>query len=134
LRKFADTEFESEKGRKWRDETLVCLQQSLVPYTSGQETCESLTRIAFDSHPRCYTQPGASICELTRPSIEEGITSRAQDIVTISTTVDGSDLLTTRSAEQIGSVMKECLGQIGDYAWDKTTDVAREAYDWITSW
>ena len=57
----------SAAGRRWRDKTLVCLQESIVPHlpsNAGQCNCGELKTIAFQAHVACYTQPDASICDL----------------------------------------------------------------------
>jgi len=151
--KFAGEDWESGKGRLWRDRTLQCLQGSMVSWVQEiKGDCEALTNFAFDSHVPCYTQPGASICELMRPSPSDGgITARGQDILQIARTPDGSDLLTTRSARQIAGVIEECGKQVGSYAIDAAedaaegvghaavgvasagVDAAQEAYDWASN-
>jgi len=134
--KFADHSWASGKGRTWRDQTLQCLQASLVPWVQSRKgNCEALTTFAFDSHVPCYTQPGASICELMRPSPSDGgITARGEDLLKIARTPDGSDLLTRRSARQMAGVVEECAGQVTNYAVDTIGDAVGEAaetaYDW----
>jgi len=57
----------SSAGQRWRDETLVCLQETIVPHlplNSAQCSCRELKTIAFRAHVTCYTQPDASICDL----------------------------------------------------------------------
>lgn len=53
----------SPEGREWIQSVLVCLQRALVPSLSSKPSCQRLKEIAFDSHPRCYTEP-KSICDL----------------------------------------------------------------------
>jgi hypothetical protein len=93
----------SPEGLAWRDSVLHCLQESLVPVLAGAATmtCDALTTFAFDSHPRCYTE-GPSICFLP-PS----------DVADVIGTIDGKDLLSLRSAKQIGTVAATCIEQIG---------------------
>lgn len=59
----------SAKGAAWRNATLKCLQEKIVPLLpkDGQSescNCQQMQLSAFDSHVACYTQPSASICEL----------------------------------------------------------------------
>lgn len=58
----------SERGKAWRDSTLRCLQESIVPslpFDSGQAcNCEAIESKAFVSHVACYTQPTNSMCDL----------------------------------------------------------------------
>ncbi|MBC3239537.1 hypothetical protein HU723_10130 [Pseudomonas lurida] len=58
----------SVRGKAWRDSTLRCLQESIVPslpFDSGQAcNCEAIESKAFVSHVACYTQPTNSMCDL----------------------------------------------------------------------
>jgi hypothetical protein len=92
----------SAKGVAWRDSVMHCLQEELVPYSQTRATCDTILTTAFDSHPRCYTQPEASICFLP-PS----------DTLAVLGTIGGSELLTARSRKQILDTIGTCLGQIG---------------------
>jgi hypothetical protein len=59
----------SPAGDKWRDTTLLCLQESIVPKLdiSDHPTCDckAMKEFAFKTHVACYTKPGASICSLS---------------------------------------------------------------------
>lgn len=66
---FLDIPGLSEDGRTWRNNTLRCLQEDIVPMLpadgrSNTCDCKSLQVKVFDSHVKCYTQPKASICDL----------------------------------------------------------------------
>ena len=59
----------SDRGTIWRNSTLRCLQETIVPIlpVDGKaETCDcpSIQIAAFDAHVACYTAPGKSICNL----------------------------------------------------------------------
>ena len=56
----------SEAGRNWVDAVRKCLQVQLVPPLRlwVSYTCADIRRIAFDSHPGCYTNVNPSMCEL----------------------------------------------------------------------
>jgi hypothetical protein len=57
----------SQNGLKWRDKTLRCLQEAIVPKLdiSNNPTCDCKTmrQHAFDSHVKCYLAD-PSICSL----------------------------------------------------------------------
>jgi len=92
----------SSYGVLWRNETLICLQQSLVPTlnsNSSINTCSELEELAFDSHPGCYTNVYMSICELP-----------ISDWTTIAGVVDAGDYLSMKSLKQVASVIKTCSG------------------------
>lgn len=66
---FLDLPGLSAKGTAWRNSTLKCLQETIVPKLppDGQAAscnCKQMQIDAFDSHVACYTKPGASICSL----------------------------------------------------------------------
>lgn len=58
----------SAAGKKWRDHTLRCLQESLVPIIPLEEgrtcDCAKVKAFAYSSHVGCYTQSSASVCDL----------------------------------------------------------------------
>jgi hypothetical protein len=94
----------SEAGILWRNETLTCLQEALVPTLSENspiKTCRELDELAFDSHPACYTNINMSICDLS-----------LSDWITIGGVVDAADYLSMKSLKQIASVIKTCGGDI----------------------
>jgi hypothetical protein len=63
--RFLNEKLFSDKGRRWRDETLLCLQRAIVPLRKdSQTTCEMLEKQAFESHPNCYAGVENSFCEL----------------------------------------------------------------------
>lgn len=130
---FGRANFLSGKARHWLRITRTCLQMVLLPKINNRVAdCRALTDFAFDSHPACYTQPEASICHLLRPAPEDGgVTARARDIATITTVVDAKDLLTVRSARQIGQVIRTCSSQVADYALDRLGDAYRGTVDWL---
>ena len=91
----------SEQGKKWRDSTLRCLQESIVPHLdiSAQPKCDcaQMKQRAFDSHVACYTKQGASICELP-----------AADVAQIGKTVEAKDLFDKQGWKQMHEVSKVC--------------------------
>jgi hypothetical protein len=57
-------EMKTVEGQKWVQSVFQCLQrQSFIDAQSGQNnSCESLKKNAFNSHPNCYAQAG--FCDL----------------------------------------------------------------------
>ena len=92
----------SPAGIAWRNAVLHCLQDALVPELpiAPSMTCDAITTFAFDSHPACYTAE-PSICFLP-----------FADITNVLGTIDGTDLLSLRSAKQIATVAATCVGQL----------------------
>lgn len=66
--RFLASEGWSEKGKKWRDATLLCLQERIVPKLDISENpkcdCKTMKAFAFAAHVDCYTQSSASVCSL----------------------------------------------------------------------
>lgn len=91
----------SEQGRKWRDSTLICLQESIVPKLDISATpkcdCSAMRAFAFASHVACYTQPGKSICDLP-----------ADDISEIRKTISLPDMLSGDGRKQMAQVVSIC--------------------------
>jgi hypothetical protein len=58
----------SEKGKAWRDATLLCLQERIVPRLNISPNpscdCKVMKDFAFQTHVDCYTQASASVCSL----------------------------------------------------------------------
>ncbi|PDQ20101.1 hypothetical protein CN311_16025 [Mesorhizobium sanjuanii] len=58
----------SDAGKKWRDATLLCLQEKIVPQLDISEDpqcdCKKMKEFAFQTHVDCYTQAQASVCDL----------------------------------------------------------------------
>jgi hypothetical protein len=103
---------------QWRDATLKCLQDELKVFLTANPTrsCADLTKFAFDSHPKCYTVPGSSICQLS---------IREKAMVGLS--VSPNDLLSLRSAKQMALVLKTCGGD----AVAAVNRGARRSWNWI---
>lgn len=62
--KFLDAKF-TEEEVAWRDSVLICLQKALFAHLEEDVSCDQIKRLAFDSHPACYTLQGHSICDLS---------------------------------------------------------------------
>jgi hypothetical protein len=63
----------SDAGKAWRNSTLRCLQESLVPIILFENDkscdCAKVKSFAYSSHVGCYTQPNASVCDLPMQDI-----------------------------------------------------------------
>ncbi|MFB6451227.1 hypothetical protein [Bradyrhizobium tunisiense] len=94
-------------GAKWRDKTLLCLQERIVPVlpdSPGWCDCKSLKATAFQIHVACYTQPGTSVCDLGK-----------SDWWTILKIVDARDLFVDPDGRaQMLAVAKICAGNRPD--------------------
>jgi hypothetical protein len=105
---FLDLPGLSAEGKAWRDSTLKCLQETIVPMLppDGQAStcdCKQMQVRAFDSHVACYTKPGASICSLGYA-----------DWMLIFNTVGGvSSLTDQKNRKQMLEVAKVCLADAG---------------------
>ncbi|MDP5220372.1 hypothetical protein Q5Y75_24600 [Ruegeria sp. 2205SS24-7] len=102
-RRFASNTSLSEAGRKWRDATLICLQEELVgSVLFSEKSCHETKKIAFDSHPRCYVQNGSgiSICDLTK-----------EDYWEISKIIDFEDIFGEDGLTQFLKTLKLCSVQ-----------------------
>lgn len=91
----------SASGNKWRDSTLRCLQESIVPKLPKNVgdacNCGDMKQIAFESHVACYTTPGASICDLPTADINQ-----------IRSIVDLKDWFDAAGRKQMKEVSKIC--------------------------
>jgi hypothetical protein len=94
----------SAAGRVWRDRTLVCLQEKIVPHLplqGGSCDCRAVKQIAFRVHVECYTQAASSVCNL-------GLS----DWRSIFDIVDSKDLLDDQDGlRQLLNVARICLGR-----------------------
>ncbi len=115
---FLDNTALSNAGKKWRDSTLRCLQETIVPHldiaAQPKCNCGQMKQRAFDSHVACYTKSDASICNL--PST---------DVVQIGKTVDMKDLFDKAGWRQMHEVSKVCANSAPD-AGRRTTWKAME--------
>lgn len=112
----------SAQGKKWRDSTLVCLQESIVPKldisSNPSCNCAAMRTFAFNAHVACYTVPGASICDLP-----------AADVSAIAGTVDVKDLIDAAGWRQMRDVAALCEASAPDdgrrVAWKAMAKVLR---------
>ena len=65
---FLSEEAFSDEGKKWKEKTLRCLQEKIVPLipieNPGTCNCADVKTFAVSTHVECYTQTGTSICDL----------------------------------------------------------------------
>ncbi|RHZ50198.1 uncharacterized protein CDV56_103963 [Aspergillus thermomutatus] len=54
----------SASGQEWITETMLCLQEELVPFTNGSQSpsCSELKQYALGTHAGCYVKSG--VCTL----------------------------------------------------------------------
>ena len=94
----------SEAGQGWRDSTLRCLQETIVPKLPKSENelcdCERMKVFAFDLHVACYTRAGSSICNLPR-----------SDWAKISSIIKAKDALSADGKRNMCDILKVCEGQ-----------------------
>uniref|UniRef100_Q07JF2 Uncharacterized protein n=1 Tax=Rhodopseudomonas palustris (strain BisA53) TaxID=316055 RepID=Q07JF2_RHOP5 len=92
----------SESGQKWRNKTLLCLQEAIVPKLdiSNKPTCDckSMRQYAFDSHVKCYLAD-PSIC-----SLSTGDMLKILNAVGLGSTITDKD-----SRKQFKLVLSKCL-------------------------
>ncbi|MEQ1637040.1 MAG: hypothetical protein ABL903_10120 [Methylococcales bacterium] len=95
----------SESGMKWRDSTLRCLQEAIVPKLpekkGGGCNCKLMEDFAFQSHVSCYTKQGASICDLDYKDWKN--IAEAAELV--------KGIVDSKSRNQIVEVAKVCLSK-----------------------
>lgn len=92
----------SQAGVKWRDKTLVCLQEAIVPKLdiSNNPTCDckAMRLHAFESHVKCYLAD-PSICGIP-----------ATDMLKILNAVGlGATITDEDSRKQFKLVLMQCL-------------------------
>lgn len=97
----------SDAGKKWRDRTLTCLQEKIVPKLDISDNpscnCGEMRSFAFDTHVSCYTQTGASICDLG-----------ADDVLEITRIIEIGDALTADGLKQSKKVAEICSTKAPD--------------------
>ncbi|WP_156473227.1 hypothetical protein [Pseudorhodoferax sp. Leaf265] len=97
----------SDKGNKWRDSTLRCLQEKIVPMlpvdgAANSCNCKQMQIDVFDSHVACYTQPSSSICDLSVADWSK-ITAATDPI---------ASLVDQKSRKQIKEVARICYNKV----------------------
>lgn len=106
-RAFLDNAAFSTQGKAWRDSTLSCLQESVIPHLDISSTpkcnCTAMRKIAFDSHVSCYTRSGASICSL--PLV---------DVILIAKTVEFKEIFDADGWKQMRDVANICAADTLD--------------------
>lgn len=124
--KFLDNAELSAEGKKWRDSTLRCLQEAIVPVLQISEhptcNCGNMKDFAFQSHVSCYTKPGASMCSLG-----------ALDMLKIVAVVETKDFLSSVGRAQMLRVAGICLGILpaGDLkdTWAKIEELTKPSQE-----
>lgn len=98
---FANESGFSATGTAWMKSTMLCLQRHLAADDLRVVSCTALTDDAFASHPDCYTQPGASICDLG-----------PGDALLVLRTISATDLLSSRAVKQEAAVVRTCIAHV----------------------
>lgn len=98
----------SEEGKKWRDKTLVCLQEAIIPKLRitdppSECACSEMRAFAFDTHVNCYTQEGASICQLP-----------LTDVFEVTRIIKIKDAMTPDGRKQTARVSQRCTTDAPD--------------------
>ncbi len=95
-------------GKRWIDNVLVCLQDSLRASIDTTTSCQDIRTIAFDSHPACYVDHG--FCTLP-----------FWDILKVVWSIDLSDWASVDAARQLVQTAGDCGHQyaetIRDWFW-----------------
>ena len=98
---FLENQNLSVDGKKWRDSTLICLQEEIVPYlklvTPPSCNCSAMKSIAFNSHVKCYTNSTKSICSLS-----------VSDVNQIRKTIGIKDMVSGDGRTQMANVAAIC--------------------------
>jgi hypothetical protein len=95
----------SDAGRRWRNQTLVCLKEELRQFLARRHGCDcaAVKAFAFDSHARCYTRTPSSVCRLP-----------LSDLAHIYALVDAADLIAPLGSRQTLAITLACVWQNGD--------------------
>lgn len=105
--RFLNNESFSAAARQWRDSTLLCLQESIVPHldisANPQCDCAAMRGLAYRSHVACYTQKGASICDLD-----------VGDVNAIRKVIDLADIFDSEGWKQMHEVARICEAKAPD--------------------
>jgi hypothetical protein len=118
-KRFSETNF-SAPARKWRDSTLVCLQERLVPHVPRLEAsecnCQAMKVRALASHVDCYTELPSSICLLP-----------LADVAAIVAVVEQSDLSDQEGVRAFLRIALICLKQRPTELWRRLRDAVQAA-------
>ncbi|MEI7488080.1 MAG: hypothetical protein WCJ72_11855 [Chryseobacterium sp.] len=105
----------SDGGRVWLNKTLACLQGSILEGCNQKKQCsdcQSIRKLAFDTHPHCYVSSG--LCSLS-----------LLDQMKVGLTVDAGDLFTGESFAQAGSVAASCGSEYAKKGLDAASSAFR---------
>ena len=81
----------SKEGKKWIEQTMLCLQNELVPYAQTKTSCGTIKNEAFNSHVTCYVNSG--FCKL--PLKDKAIISVKNLWVTVTTEAGAKQAIET---------------------------------------
>lgn len=86
----------SPAGKRWLDDTLVCLQVALRERIDATTSCTDVRTRAFDTHPECYVDGGFCALPLS-------------DWFAVAATIDGWDWLSRDAQRQVTATARACL-------------------------
>lgn len=104
-------------GKAWIQKTMVCLKKALAPYANSKVksgrgvSCNQLTDIAFNSHPRCYVESG--FCKLFTEQNFDDVVKTCKALWRV---FDLKDLFQPRGVKQIAATLKTCKLSVTTYA------------------
>ena len=52
------------QGQKWIKTVRKCQMEKILPYYKGSHDCDTIKRIAFDSHADCYVNSVEGSCDM----------------------------------------------------------------------
>lgn len=89
----------SANGLKWRDKTLMCLQNTMKNYLTYEPelSCKKIKRFGFSSHAYCYLTNPYSICDLP-----------VSDWKVIIKTIQAHDIMSFTGLAQVYKVISKC--------------------------
>ncbi|KAK2757922.1 hypothetical protein FQN54_004328 [Arachnomyces sp. PD_36] len=130
-------------GQEWITDTMLCLQNALVPYGLGgseSTTCDDLKSYAFDTHPDCYVNSG--VCTLPPPdwvvivntvSLPELFGSVDALKATLQTMGDCAEFYAWLITQGVLYIVDEA-GEIIEDVGEAIGDAGEEVWDWATGW
>jgi hypothetical protein len=116
----------SAAGVIWRDKTLLCLQEKIVPALDISDTptcdCSRMRELAFQTHVQCYTAD-PSFCNLP-----------VDDLARVLDTIDASDAFSSRlSIAQIRDLLQACVPTFSTRGIDAVVTKTKALLDRIGS-
>ena len=54
------------QGKEWVNEVRKCLMKAVAPFYKGAHDCDTIKRIAFESHVGCYLKSSVGFCNMAQ--------------------------------------------------------------------